>query len=83
MASKVDSDKRKIEYKRLLEIGAQAVQNNENTSAIDSIELCYNLIEKSNDLLNSGSIDDRIGKSSELVLDAQVNIHNSFTNIQI
>lgn len=73
-ASQLDSFERKIEYKRLLEIGTLAVKNNENTPIVDAIEQSYSLIEQSNGLLRLGTIGKPVYQSSELVLDSQVAI---------
>lgn len=67
-----ESDQRKQKYKDLLEIGGESVKNQENKSVVDNLEVLTNLIIKSNDLLNQGTIRDRVGQSSEVVLDVQV-----------
>lgn len=67
-----ESDQRKQKYKDLLDIGGEAAKNQENNSVVDNLEVLTNLIIKSNDLLNQGTIRDRVGQSSEVVLDAQV-----------
>lgn len=64
-----ESEQRKQKYKDLLEIGVEGVKNQENSSVVDNFELLTNLILQSNELLEQGNIQDRVGQSSEVVLD--------------
>lgn len=70
--TKLESEARKTEYKKLLVKGTEAMEANENSSVATNLEVLTELVETSNDLLSKGTIDDRVGQSSEVVLDAQV-----------
>lgn len=63
---------RKREYKHLLEIGGQAAENVDMHSVADNLIALKDLLTRSNELIGQGRIDDRIGQSAEVVLDAQV-----------
>lgn len=63
---------RKREYKHLLEIGGQAAENVDMNSVADNLIALKDLLTRSNELIGQGRIDDRIGQSAEVVLDAQV-----------
>lgn len=79
-SSHLQSARRKQEYKNLLEIGGQTAENVDNNSVADNLIALRELLAKSNDLAQQGTIADRIGQSAEVVLDAQVSkIHLSKT----
>lgn len=69
---KLESEARKTEYKKLIEAGAQAMQAAENSSLATNIDVLTDLVERSNELITKGTVEDRVGQSSEVVLDAQV-----------
>lgn len=72
MKAKLESEARKHEYKQLLEIGSRAMENSENNTIAENMEMLTDLVCKSDQLIATGSIEDRVGQSSEVVLDAQV-----------
>lgn len=72
LKAKLESDARKQEYKHLLDVGARAMENTENSSIAANLEALTDLVCKSDVLIGTGSIEDRVGQSSEVVLDAQV-----------
>lgn len=65
---------RKREYKNLLDIGGRTAENVENNSIADNLIALKDVLSKANALVNQGKLLDRIGQSSEVVLDAQVTI---------
>lgn len=65
---------RKREYKHLLEIGGQAAENVDNNSVADNLIALKDLLIRSNELAEQGTLADRVGQSAEVVLDAQVRI---------
>lgn len=69
--AKLASEARKQKYKQLLDIGARAMENSENSSVAENLDVLTDLVLQSTELINSGNIDDRVGQSSEVVLDAQ------------
>lgn len=70
--AKLASEVRKQKYKYLLDVGARAMENSENSSVAENLEVLTDLVMQSTELITSGKIDDRVGQSSEVVLDAQV-----------
>lgn len=69
-----ESELRKQKYKDLLELGVEAVKNQENNSIVDNLKALTDLIEKTDNLFQqANSVIERAGESSsEALLDAQV-----------
>lgn len=70
--AKLASEDRKLKYRNLLDVGARAVENSENSSVSENLDVLTDLVLQSTELIKSGKIEDRVGQSSEMVLDAQV-----------
>lgn len=65
---------RKREYKHLLDVGGAAMENIEANSVADNFATLKDLLIKSNELSDQGTLMDRVGQTAEVVLDAQVNV---------
>lgn len=69
----VESELRKQRYKELLDMGSEVIGTVDTNSITENIEALTHLVLQSNELINEGETIDRIGRSAEIVLDAQVN----------
>lgn len=77
----VECEIRKRKYKALLDRGSEFAETVETNSVFDNIETLTNMVIQSNELVEEGNTEDRIGRSGEIVLDAQVT--NTFVvNVQ-
>lgn len=65
---------RKEKYKQILEQGSRIAEESDAHTVISNLEMVTDLIKASNALIAEGKTSDRIGNTSEVVLDAQVNI---------
>lgn len=66
------SNIRKIKYKKILDQAAEIAENNEAESVLENLHKVKCLLKASNKLMEEGNIEDRLGQTSEVVLDAQV-----------
>lgn len=65
---------RKEKYKKILEKGSRIAEESDAFTVIDNLNKVTDLVKASNELIAEGKTSDRIGHTSEVVLDAQVNI---------
>lgn len=63
---------RKEKYKQILEKGSRIAEESDAHTVIDNLQKVTDLIKASNELISEGKTSDRIGHTSEVVLDAQV-----------
>lgn len=67
-----ESEMRKQAYKELLTEGSEVVEHMDSNTLVDNLEAVHKLITKSNELISKGDVSDRVGRTTEVVLDAQV-----------
>lgn len=74
MAEKrMESLRRKLKYKEILERGTSAAEESEGHSIVENLNIIEGLLIDSNKLISEGEVSDRIGYTTEVLMDVQVN----------
>lgn len=69
---RVRSLQRKQKYKEILDRGASAVEESEGRSLAENLNIIEAMLTDSNKLIEEGNVDDRIGHTTEVLMDVQV-----------
>lgn len=63
---------RKEKYKKILEKGGEIAEEIESRSVVENLQIIQELVRDTDSVHDEGKVSDRVGQSSELVLDSQV-----------
>lgn len=69
---RLESLHRKQKYKQILERGTCAAEESEAHSIAENFHIIESLLSDSNKLINEGNVADRIGCTTEVLMDIQV-----------
>lgn len=73
-SKRLESLRRKQKYKEILERGNVAAEQSEGHSAVENLNIVESLLIDSNKLISEGCAADRIGYTTEVLMDVQVTI---------
>lgn len=73
-SKRLESLRRKQQYREILERGNAAAELSEGQSAIENLNIVESLLVDSNKLISEGNVADRIGYTTEVLMDVQVTI---------
>lgn len=71
---RLESLRRKQKYKEILERGTNAAEESEGRSIVENLNIIDGLLIDSNKLIQEGTVADRIGYTTEVLMDIQVNM---------